>query len=66
MRKSLVSTGDRSAKIRTYNFPQGRMTDHRINLTLYNLDAIMNGEIEDVIEALQVAENAEKLQAGND
>ena len=65
MRKSLVSTGDRSAKIRTYNFPQGRMTDHRINLTLYNLDAVMNGEIEDLIEALQVAENAEKLLAGN-
>lgn len=65
MRKSLVSTGDRSAKIRTYNYPQGRMTDHRINLTLYNLDAVMNGEINDVIEALQVAENAEKLLAGN-
>ncbi len=65
MRKSLVSTGDRSAKIRTYNYPQGRMTDHRINLTLYNLDAVMNGEINDIIEALQVAENAEKLLAGN-
>ncbi len=65
MRKSLVSTGDRSAKIRTYNYPQGRMTDHRINLTLYNLDAVMNGEIQDIIEALQVAENAEKLLAGN-
>ena len=65
MRKSLVSTGDRSAKIRTYNYPQGRMTDHRINLTLYNLDAVMNGEINDISEALQVAENAEKLLAGN-
>lgn len=65
MRKSLVSTGDRSAKIRTYNYPQGRMTDHRISLTLYNLDAVMNGEINDIIEALQVAENAEKLLAGN-
>ncbi|MBU6158794.1 MAG: peptide chain release factor 1 [Bacteroidetes bacterium] len=60
-RKSLVSTGDRSAKIRTYNFPQGRVTDHRIGFTLYNLDAVLNGEIEELIEALQVAENAEKL-----
>jgi peptide chain release factor 1 len=66
MRKSLVSTGDRSAKIRTYNYPQGRVTDHRINLTLYNLDAAMNGEIEEVIEALKLAENTEKLiHAGN-
>jgi peptide chain release factor 1 len=65
MRKSLVSTGDRSAKIRTYNFPQGRMTDHRIGLTLYNLDAVMNGEIEEIIEALKLAENAEKLKEGN-
>ncbi len=63
-RKSQVSTGDRSAKIRTYNYPQGRVTDHRINLTLYNLDGVMNGEIGEVIEALRVAENAEKLQAG--
>jgi peptide chain release factor 1 len=61
-RKSQVSTGDRSAKIRTYNFPQGRMTDHRINLTLYNLDAIMKGEIEEIVEALRVQENLEKLQ----
>ena len=60
-RKSLVSTGDRSAKIRTYNFPQGRVTDHRIGFTLYNLDAVLNGEIEELIEALQVAENAEKM-----
>jgi len=63
-RKSQVSTGDRSAKIRTYNYPQGRVTDHRINLTLYNLDGVMNGDIGEVIEALRVAENAEKLQAG--
>jgi peptide chain release factor 1 len=64
MRKSLVSTGDRSAKIRTYNFPQGRCTDHRIGLTLYNLDAVMNGEIEEVIDALKLAENTEKLKEG--
>ena len=63
-RKSQVSTGDRSAKIRTYNYPQGRVTDHRINLTLYNLDGIMNGDVGDIIEALRVAENAEKLKAG--
>lgn len=63
-RKTLVSTGDRSAKIRTYNYPQGRFTDHRINLTLYNLPAIIGGEIQDVIDALKVAENAEKLKAG--
>jgi peptide chain release factor 1 len=60
-RKSLVSTGDRSAKIRTYNYPQGRVTDHRIGLTVYNLDAVINGEIQEFIEALQFAENAEKL-----
>lgn len=60
-RKSLVSTGDRSAKIRTYNFPQGRVTDHRIGLTLYNLDAVLNGEIDELIDALQLAENTEKL-----
>ncbi|MBX9784380.1 MAG: peptide chain release factor 1 [Chitinophagaceae bacterium] len=64
-RKSLVSTGDRSAKIRTYNFPQGRVTDHRIGLTLYNLDAVLNGEIEELIDALQFAENAEKLATQN-
>jgi peptide chain release factor 1 len=63
-RKSLVSTGDRSAKIRTYNYPQGRITDHRINRTIYNLDDFMNGNIGDMIEALQFAENAEKMQAG--
>ncbi len=60
-RKSLVSTGDRSAKIRTYNYPQGRVTDHRINLTSYNLDAVLNGDIESFIDALQFAENAEKM-----
>ena len=60
-RKSLVSTGDRSAKIRTYNFPQGRVTDHRIGLTVYNLDAVLNGEIQEFLDALQFAENAEKL-----
>ncbi len=60
-RKSLVSTGDRSAKIRTYNFPQGRITDHRIGLTLYNLQEVMNGDIQELIDALQFAENAEKL-----
>lgn len=60
-RKSLVSTGDRSAKIRTYNYPQGRVTDHRIGLTVYNLDAVMNGEIGEFIDALQFAENAEKM-----
>lgn len=63
-RKSLVSTGDRSAKIRTYNYPQGRVTDHRINKTIYNLNAFMNGDVEEMIEALKVAENAEKMKAG--
>lgn len=63
-RKSQVSTGDRSAKIRTYNYPQGRVTDHRINLTLYNLDAIIGGEIHEIIESLRMAENAEKLKEG--
>ncbi|WP_020403241.1 peptide chain release factor 1 [Gracilimonas tropica] len=62
-RKSQVSTGDRSAKIRTYNFPQGRFTDHRINLTLYDLDNIMKGGIDEAIEALRVQENLEKLNA---
>lgn len=61
-RKSQVSSGDRSAKIRTYNYPQGRLTDHRINLTLYNLDNIMKGEIGEVIDALRVQDNLEKLQ----
>lgn len=61
-RKSLVSTGDRSAKIRTYNFPQGRMTDHRINYTSYNLPAFMNGDLQDCIDHLIVAENTERLK----
>ncbi len=60
-RKTLVSTGDRSAKIRTYNWPQGRVTDHRINYTSYNLDNVINGNIDDFIEQLQMAENAEKM-----
>jgi peptide chain release factor 1 len=64
-RKTLVSTGDRSAKIRTYNWPQGRVTDHRIGLTSYNLNAVINGEIEEFIEALQLAENAEKMTKQN-
>lgn len=64
-RKTMVSTGDRSAKIRTYNFPQSRVTDHRIGLTLYNLPDVIDGDIEPFISALQVAENAEKLKAGN-
>lgn len=60
-RKTLVSTGDRSAKIRTYNWPQGRVTDHRIGLTSYNLDAVINGDIDEFIESLQMAENAAKM-----
>jgi peptide chain release factor 1 len=60
-RKTLVSSGDRSAKIRTYNFPQGRVTDHRIGLTLYNLQDVLNGNIQELIDALQFAENAEKM-----
>jgi len=61
-RKTMVSTGDRSAKIRTYNYPQGRMTDHRINLTMYNLSAIIDGDIQEIIDKLQVEENAERLK----
>ena len=61
-RKTMVSTGDRSAKIRTYNFPQGRMTDHRINYTIYNLSAFMNGDIQHCIDQLIIAENAERLE----
>lgn len=64
-RKTLVSTGDRSAKIRTYNWPQGRVSDHRINLTVYNLDSVMNGEIDEFIEQLQLAENTEKMSNMN-
>ncbi len=62
-RKTMVSTGDRSAKIRTYNYPQGRITDHRINYTIYNLQAFVDGDIQDVIDQLIIAENAEKLKA---
>ena len=61
-RKTLVSTGDRSAKIRTYNYPQGRITDHRINYTIYNLAAFMDGDIQDCIDHLIIAENAERLK----
>jgi peptide chain release factor 1 len=61
-RKTLVSTGDRSAKIRTYNYPQGRITDHRINKTIYNLSAFMNGDVKDMIDALKMAENAERMK----
>ncbi len=62
-RRTMVSTGDRSAKIRTYNYPQGRITDHRINYTIYNLQAFVDGDIQDVIDHLIIAENAEKLKA---
>ena len=62
-RRSLVGSGDRSDKIRTYNYPQNRVTDHRINLTLYSLDKIIDGQLKEIIEALQVAENAEKMAA---
>lgn len=65
-RKTMVSTGDRSAKIRTYNYPQGRVTDHRINLTLYNLQNVIDGDVGELIDALQVAENAEKLKEGSE
>ena len=61
-RRTMVSTGDRSAKIRTYNYPQGRVTDHRINLTLYNLAAVMDGDLDEIIEKLQIEENTEKLR----
>jgi peptide chain release factor 1 len=61
-RKTMVSTGDRSAKVRTYNWPQSRVTDHRINLTLYNLGAILDGDVQPLIDALQLAENAERLK----
>lgn len=63
-RKTMVSTGDRSAKIRTYNYPQSRVTDHRIGLTVHNLPAVLNGEIQQFIDALQIAENTERLKEG--
>jgi peptide chain release factor 1 len=64
-RKTMVSTGDRSAKIRTYNYQQGRVTDHRINLTLYNLSAILDGDIDEILDKLQMAENAERLKVSS-
>ena len=64
-RKTMVSTGDRSAKIRTYNYPQGRMTDHRINYTVYNLPVILDGNIQEVLDKLQMAENSERLKESN-
>lgn len=64
-RKTMVSSGDRSAKIRTYNYPQGRVTEHRIGLTIYNLPNVMNGDIQEIIDALQLAENAEKMKDGS-
>jgi peptide chain release factor 1 len=63
-RKTMVSTGDRSAKIRTYNYPQSRVTDHRIGMTIYSLPNFMNGDIQEMIDALQLAENAERLKEG--
>ncbi|WP_265428928.1 peptide chain release factor 1 [Chryseobacterium sp. YIM B08800] len=65
-RKSMVSTGDRSAKIKTYNYPQGRVTDHRINKSMYNLDAYMNGDIAEMIDSVIMAENAEKMKGEED
>ncbi len=65
-RKTMVSSGDRSAKVRTYNYPQSRVTDHRINMTVYNLAIFMDGNIQDMIEALQLAENAERLKAATE
>ena len=61
MRRSQIGTGDRSEKIRTYNFPQGRVTDHRIKLTLYKLDAVMNGDIDELLDSLIAADQAAKL-----
>jgi peptide chain release factor 1 len=65
-RKSMVSTGDRSAKIRTYNYAQGRVTDHRIGLTLYDLSNIINGDIQKIVDELMLAENTEILKASNE
>jgi peptide chain release factor 1 len=63
-RKTIVATGDRSEKIRTYNYPQNRITDHRINMTVYNLTDFMDGNIQDMIDALQLADNVEKMKEG--
>ena len=63
-RKTKIGTGDRSERIRTYNFPQGRVTDHRINLTLYSLSSIIDGDISKIIDELKIVENAEKLKDG--
>ena len=63
-RKSQVGSGDRSERIRTYNFPQGRVTDHRIGLTLYKIDAILDGDLDELIDALVTADQAEKLKSG--
>jgi peptide chain release factor 1 len=64
-RRSMVSTGDRSAKIKTYNFPQGRVTDHRINLTLYKLEDVMQGDLDELIEAVKIAHNMNQLQSSS-
>ena len=63
-RKSLIGSGDRSAKIRTYNYPQGRVTDHRITKTIYNLSNYMNGDVQDMFDAMKMAETAEKMKEG--
>ena len=65
-RRAQVGTGDRSERIRTYNFPQGRVTDHRIGLTLYKLDAVLNGALDEFVDALITADRTEKLQRGQD
>ena len=65
-RKSQVGTGDRSEKIRTYNYPQSRVSDHRIGLTLHSFDAILNGDLDELIDALAAADAAKKLEAGGD
>ena len=62
-RKSQVGTGNRNERIRTYNFPQGRVTDHRVNLTIYKIDSVMEGNLEEIIDTLSAAERAEKLKA---